>query len=390
MADGDRPTGAAHFGRRPWRVRLARDSVDLKDKDMHRFATVFATFCLACMAGTGPACAAPDPSYVKEMDTDAPKASDSPLTGRYEGSHILSQTVKAFDELTVPSGAAEGADFSSTKHFSKTQAVQGKISRTIYVAPAGRSSLEVFSNFKDALTAKGFAPVFECAKEACGPSFMVLKYRWDNKESQVRGAGYQDIRYHLIEAAFDNMKDIRYALMKKSEPAGDSYVAIYAGVHTGGSFGDFSHVLNDRVGVLVEVGEPKSMEAKMVTLKAEEISSDIVKDGRAVFYGILFDFDKADLKPESEPQLAEMAKAMKADPKLKVLIVGHTDNAGKLDYNTGLSQRRAEAVVKALAAKYGIDAKRMVARGLASLAPIATNRTDEGRAKNRRVEMVEQ
>jgi outer membrane protein OmpA-like peptidoglycan-associated protein len=85
-----------------------------------------------------------------------------------------------------------------------------------------------------------------------------------------------------------------------------------------------------------------------------------------------------------------MAKALKADPKLKVLIVGHTDNQGKLDYNTSLSQRRAEAVAKALSAKHGIDAKRMTARGLASLAPLATNRTDEGRAKNRRVEMVEQ
>jgi outer membrane protein OmpA-like peptidoglycan-associated protein len=125
-------------------------------------------------------------------------------------------------------------------------------------------------------------------------------------------------------------------------------------------------------------------------LKADEISGDIAKEGRAVFYGIQFDFDKADLKPESEPQLEEMAKALKADTKLKVLVVGHTDNQGKLDYNTGLSQRRAEAVVKALASKYGIDAKRMTARGLASLAPVATNRTDEGRAKNRRVEMVEQ
>ena len=71
-------------------------------------------------------------------------------------------------------------------------------------------------------------------------------------------------------------------------------------------------------------------------------------------------------------------------------IVGHTDNQGKLDYNTGLSQRRAEAVVKALSTVHGIPASRMTARGLASLAPVATNRSDEGRAKNRRVELVEQ
>lgn len=356
---------------------------------MPKLQRFYAALCLFTLAA-GSAFASPDPAYVKEAESDAPKSADSPLTGRYDGSHILSQTVKAFDELTLPAGAAEGQSYDSKKRFTKTETVQGKVTRTIYVSPMGRSSLEVFNNFKNTLTAKGFAPVFECAKEACGPSFMVLKYRWDNEGSLVRGAGYRDVRYHLVKAAFDNLTDLRYALMKKSDASGDTYVALYAGVHTGGSFGSFSDVWNDRVGMLVEVAEPKPMEANMVTLKAEEITSDIVKDGRAVFYGIQFDFDKADIKPESEPQLAEMAKALKADAKLKVLIVGHTDNQGKLDYNTGLSQRRAEAVVKALAGKYGIDAKRMVARGLASLSPVTTNRTDEGRAKNRRVEMVEQ
>ncbi|MDZ4867862.1 MAG: OmpA family protein [Alphaproteobacteria bacterium] len=353
-----------------------------------------AAHCLAAAAllAAAPlvAVAAPDPAYVKVAETDAPKASDSPLTGRYEGAHVLGQTVKAFDELTLPAGPAEGETYDSKKKFTKTVAAEGKVTRTAYVAPLGRSSLEVFRNYKDALVAKGFTPAFECVKEACGPSFAVLKYRWDRKETHVAGAGYDDIRGHLINAVFDEVKDVRYALMKKTDTSGDTYVAVYAGVHVGGSFGSFSEVLRDRTGVLVEIVEPKGMETKMVVLKAEAISGDIATQGRAVFYGIHFDFDKADIKPESEPQLEEMAKVMKANAKLNVLIVGHTDNQGKLDYNTGLSQRRAEAVVKALSSKYGIDAKRMTARGIASLSPVTTNRTDDGRAKNRRVEMVEQ
>lgn len=336
------------------------------------------------------AIAAPDPAYVKVAETDAPKAADSPLTGRYEGSRILGQTVKAFDELTLPSGPAEGESYSSKKKFSATMTLEGKVTRTAYVAPRDRSALEVFRNYRDALVAKGFTPVFECAKEACGPSFVVLKYRWDRKETQVHAAGYDGIRGHLITAAFDELNDVRYALMKKADGGKETHVAVYAGLHVGGSFGAYSEVLRDRAGVLVEIVEAAGMETKMVMLKAEAITGDIAAQGRAVFYGIGFDFDKADIKPESEPQLAEMAKALKADPKLKVLIVGHTDNQGKLDYNTSLSQRRAEAVVKALSAKHGIDAKRMTARGLASLAPVTTNRTEEGRAKNRRVEMVEQ
>jgi len=234
----------------------------------------------------------------------------------------------------------------------------------------------VFRNYKNALTKKGFSPVFERAKEECGPSFVVLKYRWNRKETHVRAANYDNIRGH--------------ALMKKSGASGDTYVAVYAGLHVGGAHGAYSDVLRDRAGVLVEVVEPEGMETKMVVLKAEEISGDIASEGRAVFYSIQFDFDKADIKPDSAPQLEEMAKALKADLKLSVLIVGHTDNQGKLDYNTALSQRRAEAVVKALSGKYGIDARRMRAKGVASLAPVATNRTEEGRAENRRVEMVEQ
>lgn len=353
---------------------------------MQNTARVLTVALLAASAAT--AFAAPDPAYVKMAETDAPKATDSPLTGRYEGSHILGQTVKAFDELTLPSGPAEGQPYDSKKKFSATLTLEGKVTRTAYVAPLNRSSLEVFKNYRDALAAKGFAPVFECAKEACGPSFVELKYRWDRKETHVDAAGYEGVRRHLIDAIFDQLQDVRYTLMKNQ--TGDTHVAVYAGLHVGGSFGSFSDVLRDRTGVLVEIAEKAGMEAKMVVLKADAISGDIAAQGRAVFYGIGFDFDKADIKPVSEPQLEEMAKALKADPKLKVLIVGHTDNQGKLDYNTSLSQRRAEAVVKALSTKYGIDAKRMTARGLASLAPVTTNRTEEGRAKNRRVEMVEQ
>lgn len=350
----------------------------------------FSLAILAVLSVVTAASAAPDPRYVAELEKDAPKSADHALTGRYEGSHILGQTTKAFDEITLPAGPAEGQSYDNNKKFSKTVTAQGKVTRTVYVSPQGRSSLEVFRNYRDALAGKGFAPVFECSGDACGPSFFYLIYRWDNKASQPLGSGYENVRNLFLQGVLDQVVDLRYALMKKPGPGGDTYVSLYAAVNRGGSFGSYSEILNDRVGMLVQIVEAAGMETKMVTLKAEEITGDIARGGRAVFYGIQFDFDKADIKPESEPQLAEMAKALKADPKLKVFVVGHTDNQGKVDYNTGLSQRRADAVVKALSGKFGIDAKRMTPKGLASLAPIASNRAEEGRAKNRRVEMVEQ
>jgi outer membrane protein OmpA-like peptidoglycan-associated protein len=113
------------------------------------------------------------------------------------------------------------------------------------------------------------------------------------------------------------------------------------------------------------------------------------RDGRIAIYGIYFDFDEAELKPESQPQIDQLGTLLKDNPKLQVLIVGHTDGKGAFDYNLALSQRRAQAVAEALAAKYGIESARLTPAGAGMVAPVASNRTEEGRAKNRRVEIVE-
>jgi len=336
-----------------------------------------------------PAQAAPDAQTLALFNADLPGAGDHPLVGRYAGSALLARTQKAFDEIALPSGPAEGKSYSDNKKFSATVTAQGAVTRMIYVAPQGRSSLEVTANFVDSLTAKGFEPVFRCAGEACGESFVSLKYRWNKPETKVLGTNYEQRRKLLVDAVFDQLVDVRYGLYKKAAPEGDTYVAIYSGVHRGGTFGDSSAALQDRAGVLVEVVEPRAMEKRMAMVSAAEIGGNLASQGKAVFYGILFDFDKADIKAESQPQLAEMAKFLKSNAALRVYVIGHTDNKGTLDYNVRLSNQRAEAVVKALRAQ-GIDAGRLTARGLGPLAPVATNRTEDGQAKNRRVELVEQ
>ena len=171
---------------------------------------------------------------------------------------------------------------------------------------------------------------------------------------------------------------------------GDVYVSTYVATQTGGSNGDISSALKGRVLAMIDVLETKPMQQNLAFVSAEQIGGALGKDGRVALYGILFDFDKADIKPESDKQLAEMANLLKAQPALKVFIVGHTDNKGTLAYNTDLSQRRAEAVAKALATKFGIAADRMTAKGVGPLSPLAANDSEEGQAKNRRVELVKQ
>lgn len=332
---------------------------------------------------------ASDPELDALLAKDAKGAADSALTGRYEGSSIVGQTRKAFDELTLPSGPAEGESYDDNKKFTATVTAQGKVTRTLYVAPKGRSSLEVSGNFIDALKAKGFAPVYECAKEACGPSFKVLKYKWDKAETLVVSEGADTRRRAVSSAMFDGVVDVRYALLKSGEAGSETYVGVFAAQNQGGSNGDVSEALQDRVGVLLEIVEPKAREQKIVTLSADEIGADLAATGRVVLYGIYFDFDKAVIKPESQEQLDQMVAYLQGNPDVKVYVTGHTDNKGGLDYNMKLSGARAIAVSKALAAA-GVDAKRMTPKAVGPLAPLASNDDEAGQAKNRRVELVKQ
>jgi outer membrane protein OmpA-like peptidoglycan-associated protein len=120
------------------------------------------------------------------------------------------------------------------------------------------------------------------------------------------------------------------------------------------------------------------------------MAKGIASDGHVALYGILFDTDKTDIKPESAATIAEIAKFLKQGAGVKLYVVGHTDNVGLYDYNMGLSQRRAAAVVTELTTKHGIPAARLKPAGSGPLAPVAPNETEEGRAKNRRVELVKQ
>jgi OOP family OmpA-OmpF porin len=137
--------------------------------------------------------------------------------------------------------------------------------------------------------------------------------------------------------------------------------------------------------VIVEKGTMK----QDVVADAAALSASIAASGKAAVYGIYFDTDKAAVKPESTPALDEIVKLLKQNSGLTLYVVGHTDNAGGLERNLKLSADRADAVMKALAGR-GIAAFRLKGAGVGPYCPVASNRSEEGKAKNRRVELVEQ
>lgn len=126
-----------------------------------------------------------------------------------------------------------------------------------------------------------------------------------------------------------------------------------------------------------------------VSMDAGAMGGSLSEAGKVALYGIYFDTGKSVLKPESDPTLAEIAKLLKQNSLLNVLIVGHTDMVGDPAANLRLSQDRAQAVIAALTSRYAVATTRLQPFGAGPYAPVASNKTEEGRAKNRRVELVE-
>lgn len=120
------------------------------------------------------------------------------------------------------------------------------------------------------------------------------------------------------------------------------------------------------------------------------LEKQLTQEKRAVTYGIYFDFNRDTLKPESEPVLKQIAQAMTDNPEWNLTVEGHTDNIGGDSYNLDLSKRRAAAVKQALVGQYNIAADRLLTGGFGASRPVETNDTLEGRARNRRVELVRQ
>jgi outer membrane protein OmpA-like peptidoglycan-associated protein len=147
-----------------------------------------------------------------------------------------------------------------------------------------------------------------------------------------------------------------------------------AGVSTG--------VAGRGTGIVASVQEVQQAKKQLGAQETElELRVELPSD-------VLFDFDKADIRPNAAPTLAHVATLIRAYPAGRALMEGHTDAVSSDAYNQKLSERRAEAVKRWLVEKENIEASRLATRGLGESRPVADNRTDEGRQKNRRVEVV--
>jgi len=328
--------------------------------------------------------------------TDIAGAKDSPLVGRFGGSFIVSHAARDYDELKLPLGplkpvADKGKrDGHNNIVFEpgQSKALEGRRIHLVYVLPENVSPLQAVRNYQNDLTAKGGKTLFECKSPECGG---------DPARSSEGGGGDQSMSMYLWPEA--NIKDKHFSnghcaqTVRTSEqryaalelPKNNGFVSVLA---YSAKNDLYCKAYNNRTIVVVDILELKAMEQKMVTVKAEEMAQAINANGRVALYGLYFDSGKADVKPESNDTLIQIAKLLSTTPTLRLLVVGHTDNVGEFGSNMDLSRRRADAVISVLASQHKVDRKRLTPVGVSFASPVAANTSEEGRAKNRRVELV--
>jgi OOP family OmpA-OmpF porin len=291
----------------------------------------------------------PEPAHAAKGDVAGAK--DYPGIGRFAGSVITGYETKDFDATKV-----EAAAFAGGKPARELKP-EGRITRIAYKTGPGPSMLEVARNFETQLEKAGFETLLSCTTKECGG----LAF--------ARALDVLPVPKMVVDGF-----NYRYYAGRKKTDQGETYATLLVSEN------------NKQIYAQLIVAVVGGMENKMIDAKA--MAKGLGQEGHIALYGIYFDTDKATIKPESAPTLAEIAKLLKAQPALNVYIVGHTDSQGVYDYNMDLSRRRAKAVAAALAKTYRIAPKRMHTAGVGFLAPVGSNATDEGRALNRRVELV--
>lgn len=302
---------------------------------------------------------------------DAANAEDHELLTRYPGAKISYYFQKDYNEIkfAVKAAKPEGEP-------QEWLEVTGHQTSIVYEIPIGKSTVEVMKNYKDAFQAKNAEILFECKGGDCdgttawySAKFFEKVYGKDNRQSNGETSHYYDFgSYHVAQ---------RYLVGKISTADKVYFIEI----------GMTPTYDGNPVKVCVEVFEQEAMQSGLISINADVIKESLAKEGKLILDGILFDTGKTALKPSSFEVIELVGKYLLQNPSVQLYIVGHTDDVGNYGSNTLLSEGRAIRVAQALQ-NFGDFKNRLSPIGVGPVSPVATNETEQGRMKNRRVEIV--
>jgi len=300
---------------------------------------------------------------------DVPGSADFPTIKRYAGSEIIGYRTRPYDEYMV----------SLQANFDRNEKIEGAATRIIYRVPSGHTGLEIERNYQDALRSDGFTQTFEYVQT--DPYW--VKTFLGPLTSQLGDPDFpygicQSVRYFTAVSTATDKKLTAAVTVCETQNGGAWKKSDSAKPYV---------IKPGEILVWLDVITAKSADIDMVEVKAADMADALASKGKIDLYGIYFDTDRSDLKPDSDKTINEMATLLKIDRSLRLEIAGHTDSTGDAAHNLALSKARAAAVVGVLETKYGIAPSRLTAKGYGGTRPVASNDSEIGRAKNRRVEL---
>ena len=276
-----------------------------------------------------------------------------------QGSRLVSDRGSVFDSYELPvAGFADGAV--------RTRSFEGRVDRQSWrVESSAITTLQLLDPLRQQLASAGFDIVFECDAPACGG----FDFRFGIEVIPAPDM-YVDIRDYRFLAAEKDGQAISL-IISRSRNAGYLQIIQVSPVEAAG--------LNiAAVGGLPDVEDPAP----------EGFEDQLRATGHYVLSDLRFQSGTTDLGDATYSSLDMLAEFLRANPSAEIALVGHTDATGELETNIALSKRRAESVRERMVTAYSIALERIQAEGMGYLAPRASNLTDEGRAQNRRVEVI--
>jgi outer membrane protein OmpA-like peptidoglycan-associated protein len=275
----------------------------------------------------------------------------------FPGSKTVTQESKKGQKLSLPEAPVD-----SSGKPGRSVELEGKVGRLVWKNPKGKSTQELYDSYAQQLSKGGFKPLWACAGKECGaPASVPLLGK--------------------VPASADSHYAVAQLVRRDR---GDVFAAIQVSP-------DDTTLLLIEVSATPEQKESVTREAAAAASKFTQpaIADALAKDGHVALGDILYKTGEVALRPEAASVVKTIAAELQKDPGLKLYVVGHTDSQGKYKDNLAVSRKRANWLVKELT-KQGVSGKRLQADGVGPLAPVASNETDEGRARNRRVELVKQ
>ena len=348
------PTYIQWFIRQPYGDRVEIGQIISEPQQLQLGLVTISPEALSNSPGSSPA--------ATSLGPDSAKGGDHPLISRYAGAKLTHRTDTEYSEVRLPTGIANNNK--QVPHLT----LAGKSTLLHYEASKDQSTLQVFRNYQQALKDAGFNILFSCEHQSCGDEQRKLLWQgspdWNRFKSYLSNSNDKDDDYRMLTA-------------HKTVNKQDIYLSIYVLKASGSTNVNIAH----------DIVELSSMQTNRVSIDTAYLQNELSRSGKVVLHGLHFATDSASLLAESDTALAVITDYLKTHPSQQFYVVGHTDNSGSHSHNIQLSKARANSVLQALI-KQGISTERLLAEGVGAMSPQQHNANTEGKAANRRVELV--